>query len=69
MQARKSDVLVIGSGGAGVTAAVEAARMGASVVMASKEPIGYGDTRISLGVMSTSPTRRPATRKSSLWRT
>lgn len=55
MQAKKSDVLVIGSGGAGVTAAVEAARIGASVVMVSKEPIGYGDTRISLGVMSTSP--------------
>ena len=38
MQARKSDVLVIGSGGADVMAAVEAARMGASVVMVSKEP-------------------------------
>ncbi|GAB4336257.1 MAG: fumarate reductase subunit A [Candidatus Abyssubacteria bacterium] len=48
-------MLVIGAGGAGVTAAVEAARMGARVVMVSKEPIGYGDTRISLGVMSTSP--------------
>ena len=55
MQARKSDVLVIGSGGAGVTAAVEAANAGASVTIISKEPLGYGDTRISLGVMSTSP--------------
>jgi succinate dehydrogenase/fumarate reductase flavoprotein subunit len=55
MQLRKSDVLVIGSGGAGVMAAVEAARAGASVTVISKEPIGYGDTRISLGVMSTSP--------------
>jgi len=50
-----TDVLVIGSGGAGVTAAVEAAKSGASVLMVSKEPIGYGDTRISLGVMSMSP--------------
>jgi succinate dehydrogenase/fumarate reductase flavoprotein subunit len=55
MQLRTSDVLVIGSGGAGVMAAVEAARAGASVTVISKEPIGYGDTRISLGVMSTSP--------------
>ena len=48
-------MLVIGSGGAGVTAAVEAANAGASVTLISKEPVGYGDTRISLGVMSTSP--------------
>ena len=51
----RSDVLVIGSGGAGVMAAVEAANAGASVTIISKEPLGYGDTRISLGVMSTSP--------------
>ncbi len=55
MQVRKADVLVIGSGGAGVMAAVEAERAGASVIVASKEPLGYGDTRIALGVMSTSP--------------
>ncbi len=36
-------------------AAVEASKSGASVTVVSKEPIGYGDTRISLGVMSTSP--------------
>ena len=55
MQVRKADVLVIGSGGAGVMAAVEAERAGASVIIVSKEPLGYGDTRISLGVMSVSP--------------
>jgi len=55
MQVMRSDVLVIGSGGAGVMAAVEAANAGASVTIISKEPLGYGDTRISLGVMSTSP--------------
>jgi len=54
MQIKKTDVLVIGSGGAGVMAAVEAAKAGASVLIVSKEPIGYGDTRISLGIMSTS---------------
>jgi succinate dehydrogenase/fumarate reductase flavoprotein subunit len=58
METRKSDVLVIGSGGAGVMAAVEAAVAGASVTLVSKDPIGYGDTRISLGVMSTSPDTR-----------
>ncbi len=55
MELKKTDVLVIGSGGAGVTAAVEAARAGVQVLLVSKEPIGYGDTRISLGVMSMSP--------------
>jgi len=55
MQTRRSDVLVIGSGGAGVMAAVEAARAGASVTIISKEPLGYGDTRISMGAMSTAP--------------
>ena len=55
MEVRKADVLVIGSGGAGVMAAIEAERAGASVIVASKEPLGYGDTRIALGVMSTSP--------------
>ena len=52
---RKADVLVIGAGGAGVMAAVEAARAGAGVILLSKEPVGYGDTRIALGAMSTSP--------------
>ncbi|MBI5115087.1 FAD-binding protein [Candidatus Poribacteria bacterium] len=55
MQTKRSDVLVIGSGGAGVTAAAAAAAAGASVTIVSKEPLGYGDTRISLGVMSTAP--------------
>jgi succinate dehydrogenase/fumarate reductase flavoprotein subunit len=55
MEVQEADVLVIGSGGAGVMAAVEAERAGASVIVASKEPLGFGDTRIALGIMSTSP--------------
>ncbi len=55
MDVRRADVLVIGSGGAGVMAAVEASRAGASVILVSKEPIGYGNTRISNGSISISP--------------
>lgn len=55
MESLQADVLVIGAGGAGVTAAVEARKAGASVVLVSKEAVGYGDTRISLGAMSASP--------------
>jgi len=55
MESLQADVLVVGAGGAGVTAAVEARKAGAAVVLVSKEPVGYGDTRISLGAMSASP--------------
>jgi len=55
MDVRKADVLVIGSGGAGVMAAVEASRAGGTVILVSKEPVGYGNTRIALGAMSVSP--------------
>lgn len=52
METRDFDVICIGAGGAGVAAAVSAARAGARVAVLSKEPIGYGDTRISKGVMA-----------------
>lgn len=55
MESLQTDVLVVGAGGAGVTAAVEARKAGVKVVLVSKEPVGYGDTRISLGAMSASP--------------
>ncbi|MCP4599315.1 MAG: FAD-binding protein [Proteobacteria bacterium] len=51
MAIKKTDVLVIGAGGAGIFAAVTASKMGAGVIIISKEPSGYGDTRISLGAM------------------
>jgi len=46
------DVLVLGGGGAAVSAAVKAAQCGADVIVVSKEPIGYGDTRISMGMIA-----------------
>jgi succinate dehydrogenase/fumarate reductase flavoprotein subunit len=46
------DLLCIGGGGAGVTAAVMANQMGAKVLIASKEPIGYGNTRIIGGAFA-----------------
>jgi len=52
MNAIDCDVLVIGGGGAGVTAAALAARAGARVVLVSKEPVGRGDTCIASGLMT-----------------
>ena len=46
------DVLCIGGGGAAVTAAAAAAERGARVILVSKEPVGYGDTRISMGMIA-----------------
>lgn len=46
------DVLCIGGGGAAVTAAIKADSCGASVILVSKEPLGYGDTRMSMGMLA-----------------
>ncbi|MFH0812956.1 MAG: FAD-dependent oxidoreductase [Pseudomonadota bacterium] len=46
------DVLVIGGGGAGISAALAAAMKGARVLLISKEPAGYGNTRISAGLIA-----------------
>lgn len=48
------DVVVLGAGGAGCTAAIAAARNGASVALVSKECIGMGNTRISGGEFTSS---------------
>lgn len=47
------DVAIIGAGGAGIAAAIAAAREGARVAVLSKEPIGYGNTRIAGGGIAT----------------
>ena len=52
MDVREYDVVCIGAGGAGVTAALTAAAAGARVLLLSKEPIGYGNTRIAVGVVA-----------------
>ncbi len=44
-------VLCVGGGGAGITAAITAAEQGVDVILASKEPLGYGDTKASMGMM------------------
>lgn len=49
METRSYDVIVVGAGGAGVTAAASAARAGARVAILSKEPVGCGNTRIAYG--------------------
>ena len=48
------DLVVIGAGGAGCTAAITAAREGASVALLSKEALAIGNTRISGGEISSS---------------
>ena len=49
---KECDLLCIGGGGAGVAAAVTASQKGANVLIVSKEPVGYGNTRIIGGVMA-----------------
>lgn len=46
------DIVVVGAGGAGVSAAVVASAMGARVALLSKEPAGRGNTSISGGIMT-----------------
>ncbi len=46
------DVLVVGGGGAALTAASVASEMGVRVLLVSKDPIGCGDTKISEGGMT-----------------
>jgi succinate dehydrogenase/fumarate reductase flavoprotein subunit len=52
VETRVYDVVVIGAGGAGITAAAAAARAGARVAILSKEPLACGNTRIAFGGLS-----------------
>ena len=46
------DLIVVGGGGAALTAAAEASDLGLRVLLASKDPIACGDTKISEGGIS-----------------
>lgn len=46
------DVIVVGGGGAGLTAALTAARLGRSVILFEKNPVLGGTTRLSVGSIS-----------------
>ena len=46
------DVICIGGGGAGVLAAATAAEMGQKVALVTKEPPGYGNTRLAVGMIA-----------------
>ena len=46
------DVIIVGGGGAGIMAAVAAAESGARTAIICKEPVGYGNTRMAVGLTS-----------------
>lgn len=48
------DIICVGGGGAGVMAAVAAAESGATVAIVCKEPVGYGNTRMAVGLTACS---------------
>lgn len=52
MLEKSCDLLCIGGGGAGVTAAMAAGEKGARVILLAKDYIGYGNTRIIGGIMA-----------------
>ena len=49
---RHYDLICLGGGGAGVLAALRAAELGKKVALVSKEPVGYGNTRLAVGMMA-----------------
>lgn len=53
---RKADVVIVGTGGAGMCAAIEAAKAGARVLVLEKEPITGGSSAICGGQFAFAPT-------------
>ena len=59
-QNTKADVVVIGAGGAGFSAAITAHDLGAKVIVLEKMPITGGNTQIASGGMNAAGTRHQA---------
>lgn len=53
----RTDVVVVGSGGAGLAAAVAARDSGARVILLEKEPVPGGNTKLAAGGMNAAETR------------
>ncbi|WP_434927210.1 flavocytochrome c [Shewanella sp. HL-SH2] len=58
-----TDVVIIGSGGAGLAAAVSARNHGAKVILLEKEPVAGGNTKLAAGGMNAAETKAQATLK------
>jgi len=52
MEINHFDLICIGGGGASVAAAIAASERGQKVALLSKEPLGYGNTRLSIGLIA-----------------
>lgn len=51
------DVVIIGSGGAGLSAAIAARDLGATVILVEKEPVPGGNTKLAAGGMNAAETK------------